>query len=129
MKFKFVFFIVCCFISLSISNAQSNIQINEESSITRLMDHYVKVNRVITHVSGWRITIITTTDRRQVEDAKINFQKNFSYRSKWDYKEPYYHLKAGAFLSRNEASYALDQIKKKFPSAFLSADKISYDEF
>ena len=116
MKFKFVFFIVCCFISLSISNAQSNIQINEESSITRLMDHYVKVNRAITHVSGWRITIITTTDRRQVEDAKINFQKNFSYRSKWDYKEPYYHLKAGAFLSRNEASYALDQIKKKFPS-------------
>ena len=78
MKFKFVFFIVCCFISLSISNAQSNIQINEESSITRLMDHYVKVNRAITHVSGWRITIITTTDRRQVEDAKINFQKNFS---------------------------------------------------
>lgn len=102
---------------------------NEESSITRLMDHYVKVNRAITHVSGWRITIITTTDRRQVEDAKINFQKNFSYRSKWDYKEPYYHLKAGAFLSRNEASYALDQIKRNFHPHFYQLIKFPMMNF
>lgn len=125
---KYILLIIICF-GNNIISAQSSIQINEDPAITRLMDHYLKVNKSITHVSGWRVTIMTTNDRRQVEEAKANFQKNFNYKSKWEYKEPYYHLKAGAFLSRNEAAWALEQIKKKFPSAFLSADKIPYDEF
>ncbi|HRG68911.1 MAG TPA: hypothetical protein PLS73_08685 [Saprospiraceae bacterium] len=109
--------------------AQDGITIQEDPKVSLIMDQYLKTNRAITHITGWRITIITTTDRRLMENTRSGFQQQFSLKSKWEYKEPYYYLKAGAFLSRAEAAATLEGIKKKFPSAFLSVDKISYDEF
>ncbi len=106
----------------------TSIIVNEEAKITSLMNQYFKINRSITHISGWRITIITTTDRRVMEQTRSEFQKNFSYNSKWEYKEPYYHLKAGSFFNRADALGALESIKKKFSTAFISLDKIAYDE-
>ncbi|MEP7194940.1 MAG: hypothetical protein ABI851_00360 [Saprospiraceae bacterium] len=112
----------------AISSAQSSIQVNEDPKITSMMNQYMRINRSITHVSGWRVTVITTSDRRIMEQTKTEFQKAFNLSTKWEYKEPYYHLKAGAFLNRNDALYALESIKKKFSSAFISLDKIAYDE-
>ena len=116
---KWTLYSLICFLILfvNVSYSQTNIVLNEDPNISRLMDHYIKINKSISYVNGWRITIMTSTDRRQVEEAKAQY-----------YKEPYYYLKAGAYLSRSEATWALDQVKKKFPGAFLSADKISYDE-
>ncbi|HQX43178.1 MAG: hypothetical protein IPP06_00410 [Saprospiraceae bacterium] len=109
-------------------NAQAKVQINADPSISAMMNQYLRINKSITHISGWRITVITTVDRRQMEATRIEFQKQFSFPVKWEYKEPYYHLKAGAFLNRNDAASALENIKKKFNSAFLSIDKIQYNE-
>ncbi|HMW38266.1 MAG: hypothetical protein K1X68_07705 [Saprospiraceae bacterium] len=109
--------------------AQSSITVKEDPRITSIMNQYTRINRSITHISGWRVTVITTTDRRVMEQTKAEFQKNFTYAVKWEYKEPYYHLKAGAFLNKNDALSALENIKKKFVSAFISLDKISYTEF
>lgn len=120
----------CFYIVFSVAlNAQESITIQEDPKVSLIMDQYMKANRAITHITGWRITIITTTDRRLMENTKSGFQQQFSLKSKWEYKEPYYYLKAGAFLSRAEAAATLEGIKKKFPSAFLSVDKIAYDEF
>ncbi|NOT38486.1 MAG: hypothetical protein HOP11_14025 [Saprospiraceae bacterium] len=109
-------------------SAQSSIVVNEEPRITALMNQYMRINRSNTHISGWRITVITTTDRRVLEQTKVDFNKQFNYNTKWEYKEPYYHLKAGSFLNRADATGTLEVIKKKFPTAFISLDKISYDE-
>ncbi|MFN8331061.1 MAG: hypothetical protein U0T81_07570 [Saprospiraceae bacterium] len=109
--------------------AQSSITVKEDPRITSIMNQYTRINRSITHISGWRVTVITTTDRRVMEQTKAEFQKNFTYAVKWEYKEPYYHLKAGAFLNTNDALSALENIKKKFVSAFISLDKIAYTEF
>jgi hypothetical protein len=108
--------------------SQGNIHIHEDPGVTKIMDIYLKINNSITHLSGWRITVITTTDRRLMEQTRTSFQQQFNLKTKWEYNEPYYYLKAGAFLSRSDAAYMLENIKKKFSSAFLSSDKISYDE-
>ncbi len=122
--------IVVVLIGFSLTlNAQASITVNEDPKVSLIMDQYLKANRAISHITGWRITVITTTDRRLMEETKSNFQQQFSLKSKWEYKEPYYYLKAGAFLSRADAAVSLEGIKKKFPSAFLSVDKISYEEF
>ncbi len=63
-----------------------------------------------------------------MEQTKAKFQAQYDYRVKWEYKEPYYYLKAGAFLIRTEANLALEFVKKKFPQAFLSMDKVAYEE-
>ena len=116
------------FFQFKIVKAQSSVVVNEDSRVTSMMNQYLRINRSITHLSGWRVTVITTTDRRAMEQTKSEFQKNFNFSTKWEYKEPYYHLKAGAFLNRNDALFALESVKKKFGSAFISLDKIAYDE-
>jgi len=119
-----VFYLLC----LQTSQAQSKVVIQEDPVVSQQMEKYKRSNSAITHLSGWRIAVVTTTDRRLMEQTKIKFQNQFEYRVKWEYKEPYYYLRAGAFLTRTEANQALDYVKKKFPQAFLSMDKIAYEE-
>lgn len=126
---KRLFFTIAIFCLFnSIYGQSTTIVVNEEAKIKSLMNQYLRINRSITHISGWRVTVITTTDRRVMEQTKSEFQKNFSFNTKWEYKEPYYHLKAGSFFNRADALGALETIKKKFGTAFISLDKIAYDE-
>jgi len=127
MMLRFLFSILI-FIFYTKASAQRNVIIHEDPQVTRIMDLYLSINKAITHIAGWRITVITTTDRRLMEQTRLSFQQQFSMKSKWEYNEPYYYLKAGAFVSRADAASSLETIKKKFSSAFLSSDKISYDE-
>ena len=127
IKMKFTIAIVA-FIYCIQSYAQGNVTIKEDPKVTRIMDLYLKINKSVSHISGWRITVITTTDRRMMEQTRASFQQQFNLKTKWEYKEPYYYLKAGAFMSRAEAAYSLESIKKKFHNAFLSTDKIAYEE-
>lgn len=111
------------------NSAQGQVEILEDPSITRIMDQYIQDNKAISHITGWRISVITTTDRRLMEQTRIKFKEQFSsLKTKWEYKEPYYYLKAGAFLTRVEALSFFEQVKEKFPTAFLSIDKLTYDE-
>lgn len=107
---------------------QTEVIIHEEPAVSREMEKYIRNNSQVTHLSGWRIAVATTTDRRLMEQTKTKFQMQFDYKVKWEYKEPYYYLRAGAFLTRTEANQALDEVKKKFPGAFLSMDKVAYEE-
>ena len=127
---KLIYLILPVFLTIHSGFSQESIQIHEDPLVTKIMDQYLKNNRSVNYVSGWRITIISTADRRLMEQTRANFQQQFSMRTKWEYKEPYYYLKAGAFISRAEATNTLESIKKKFASAFISFDnKISYEEF
>lgn len=129
MKFYSSLVVICFFFVLGRASAQYTARMEADATISSLMNQYLRINKSVNFVSGWRITVISTVDRRVMEDTRVQFQKNFSYKTKWEYKEPYYHLRAGAFLNRGEAMAALDQVKKKFGTAFISVDKIEYTEF
>jgi len=104
--------------------AQSGIQVNEDPQIKGIMNQYVRINRSITHFSGWRITVISTADRRQMEESKIMFQKHFSYKVKWDYMEPYYQLKAGDFTNRTDDTILLENVANEFLTPFVLMGKM-----
>jgi len=109
-------------------SAQTQVTITEDEAVARVVEAFKRRNEALTQIMGWRIVIIATTDRRLMEQTKTKFQSLFPFKTKWEYKEPYYYLRAGSFVSRYEASHDLEQVKKKFPAAFLSMDKIPYDE-
>lgn len=108
--------------------SQDKVVIHETPEVALMMENYIANNRSVTQITGWRISVITTTDRRLMEQTKQKFLQEFSTKVKWEYNEPFYYLKAGAFLTRTDALHSLEQIKKKFPTAFLSIDKITYEE-
>ena len=105
-------------------NAQQN-AVHEPQSVQRMMDHFIKVNKDVQEIDGWRIQIATTTDRREMDSARSKFRAKYpGVPISWKHVSPYYHVKVGAYESKLELQGFLFEVKRKFPSAIAVRDKI-----
>lgn len=110
-----------------VSNAQ--VQITEDSSVSSLLQRHQDENRMSTTISGWRIQLLATTDRRKVEREESKFiQKHPLIQVNWEHSNPYYKLKAGAFSNRLDATRLLKVLKEDYPSALLTKSNVSINE-
>ena len=83
-----------------------------------------------TKLSGWRIQITNTDDRRKMEKALVDFRRYFpeiKY-TKWKQVSPYYKVIIGAYDSKLDVLAFLQEVKKHFPSAIPIIDKIDEEE-
>ena len=109
--------------------AQSNVVINEDAEVSRMMARMVENNRFAESIDGWRIQILATTDRRKMEDARQKFLADFpGIKVDWKHEKPYYKLRVGAFATKLEASRLLYQLKSAYPSAYPAKDLIQPSE-
>ena len=118
-------------ISLFLCEAISaqDVTINEEPSVTRLMNNYVQHNQLHQKVRGWRVQVLVTTDRRQMESTRDEFGELFPDRVlHYKHDNPFYHLKTGAFLTQGAARPYLKEIKEVYKSAFSVADQVEISE-
>lgn len=129
MKFKTITLILFIFVNISL-RAQ-NIYVNEEPSVTSLMNKYIEWNAEKDYINGWRIQIINTDDRRKMERAMNKFRRKFPYiqNISWEQVSPYYRVKVSGFSSKLKAQAFLDEVKKYFPSAITVWEKIKESEF
>lgn len=75
-------------------------------------------------VPGWRIQIASSTNRRQVEDAKLSFESQYPrIPAMVNFSNPYYMLRVGAYFSKAEADRALAEYKKQYIQAYIAFDK------
>ena len=80
------------------------IQINEDPRIAQLYRNWTNANRAEPQVEGWRIQLMSTTDRQQAEDARNRFRSQYpEVPAEWIHEKPYYKLRAGAFRTKLEA--------------------------
>ncbi|MEM1323076.1 MAG: SPOR domain-containing protein [Bacteroidota bacterium] len=123
MKSMLLFSTLLLATSFGTLQAQSGITVEEESTITSMMNKMVEINRYKETIEGWRIQILATTDRRKMEDARQKFQSRYPNISiDWTHTKPYYKLRAGAFTSKLEATRLLYQLKRDYPSAYPAKD-------
>ena len=117
-------------LSLCTLSAQ-NIHVDEEYDISRMMQRFVELNKMEVAVSGWRIQLVATSDRRKLErDKEIFMRKYPNIPIDWQHAKPYYRLRAGAFKTKLEAIHVLHQLKRDYPSAFPAKDSnINPNEF
>ena len=114
---------------VSWSRGEAQVTFAEPAEVRAIMHAYVTNNRQIDEVQGWRIQIIATTDRRQMESSKEEFEDRFpDIPSSWTHNAPYYKFQAGAYSTKHEALPELMKIKEEFPKAYLVVDRISYEE-
>lgn len=119
---KYFLTTIVLFLFLTI-NAQ-NISIVEDMEVSQSMDHYVAINKSKSFVPGWRIQLLATTDRREMERERANFIQKYPYISiDWLHASPYYKLQAGAYASKLEATRVLYIIERDYPSAYTAKDK------
>lgn len=104
------------------ANAQE-VQLNIDPAIEQLVKNWVNQNRVNPRIEGWRLQILSTTDRQRVEAGKTQFLNLYpDIPADWVHEKPYYKLRVGAFYSRQEAMSFLAEIKDSYPGAYPAKD-------
>lgn len=121
--------IFCAFLIQGI--AQGKISVNAPVSVNQMMDRYVELQKATTSMTGWRIQLLATTDRQEMESALYRFQSLYPYiRVDWVHAKPYYKIQAGAFKSKLESYRILYLIKRDYPGAYPAIDNsIKPEEF
>lgn len=119
---KFIFCILFVGICLPFVQAQ-NVNISEDPGIKSMMDRMVQINWMKETVTGWRVQILATTDRKKMEDVKSEFLSRYpNVPIDWVHAKPYYKLRAGAYATKLEAIKLLHQLKRAYPSAYPARD-------
>jgi len=77
------------------------------------------------HIDGWRIKLISTTNRREFENAKYLFESKYpDHQLTTQYENPYYSIKVGAYETRFDLESWLVRLKEEFRGAIPFRDKI-----
>ena len=104
-------------------------QIIEPAPVSDLMERWKQYNLDNQEVSGWRIQLMATVDRRQVENAQRSFEYKYpDYPTHVINNQPYFHLKTGAFLTSQKAQAFLKKLQHEYPSAIMVEDEVKSEE-
>lgn len=99
-------------------NLEAQVTVSEEPAVTRLMDIYRSNNAQETMIRAWRIQIIATTDRSQMDAANRKFERIYPHIDyNWQHNPPYYQVQVGAYEKKDDLEAFLLQLKRDFPSA------------
>jgi hypothetical protein len=124
----FNFFIVVAFMMAPFFNIDLSAQRviwKEEASVKKNLDEYKATLQQRRKVGGWRVQFYSTTDRRNMENTIKQLNKRFpDIKFTWIYTEPFYQIRAGAFLYRKDTAPLQHLLKKEFAGAFPIADEI-----
>ncbi|MEO1261366.1 MAG: SPOR domain-containing protein [Bacteroidota bacterium] len=94
-----------------------------EPKVDQLMNRFIDKNKAQTTVNGWRIQILATTDRQNMENALRRFENLYpSIAVDWVHAKPYYKVQAGAFATKTEALRTLYILKPDYPGAYPVQD-------
>lgn len=89
------------------------VTIIESPSVKAMMAKFVDKNLGSPTMKGWRIQIISTDDRRQMEQARSKFASlHPRVSSSWKHVSPYYQLRVGAYREKNDLMPFLAEIKR-----------------
>jgi SPOR domain len=121
--------LLIAFIAILTSLPFSFGQLVEEPQITDLMDRWKAYNEGVEEVRGWRIQIMASVDRRQMESARRTFENRYpDYPVQFIHNEPYYHLKVGAFLTMQKAQAFMKKMQEDYPQAIPVTDNLKVEE-
>jgi hypothetical protein len=121
-----LFFILIILLNVAQSKAQQNIRLKSSAAIESLMEKFVTQGKSTETVKAWRVQIITSTDRHEMETARTTFSSLYpSVNSDWKHVAPYYQLRVGYFENKNKLMPFLLELKKTFPSSTPVYDQMS----
>ena len=109
---------VICLIASTITFAQNGNEITYESSVERMVETYNKQNLSKTTHSGWTVVLHNSKSRTEIESTKTKFLSKYDNWCDWEYKNPYYVLRAGVFQTKLEAERMLYLVKHDFPLSY-----------
>ena len=106
-------------IKVSVSNEEENVNSAQESSAS--INAPTGGSAILTKTAGYRVLVFSDGNAKTAKNEARSKAQNISsrlpkYRTYVTYTSPYWRLKVGDFLTRQEAENAADEIKKIFPA-------------
>ena len=107
----------------------AQVTIKEDPAVENVMNKYKSIHAETSVIKAWRIQIITTDDRREMDLANQKFLNLYPhFWHNWEHNAPYYQVKVGAYQKREDLEAFLLEIKREFPSAIPVLDDIEKSE-
>jgi hypothetical protein len=118
---------LCFFLLCTVLHGQATTNVNirffATPEVDRIMQGYTSTNRATTTVRGWRLQILSTSDRERMEETRNSFRMQFPYIPvSYIHNRPYYLLRVGAFTDQRDAIRIQYLIRPFFPSTYLVQD-------
>ncbi|MFM8450569.1 MAG: SPOR domain-containing protein [Haliscomenobacter sp.] len=103
--------------------ATGMVQFSESPEVQQVLNSYVSSNRNTTYLKGWRIQILSTTDRERLEQVRTRFRTQYPDLSiVSQHNRPYYMLRVGAFTDKLDAIRLQQFLRSSYPTAYLIQD-------
>lgn len=115
---------------LSAQTDSNSIVVHKDPRIDMLVKKQIQINEETTrdsrrNVQGYRIQVITSSDRNKVFAVKTKIYEDFPELKPYlIYQPPNYKLKVGNFKTPEEADPYLKQLSKMFQGVYLTHDII-----
>lgn len=101
---KKIYLFVLLLLGIAPKAFAQEVQLNEDPKVAQLMRTWVDANRTDPRLEGWRVQIMASTDRTQVEQGRNRFRSEYPEVAATSVQEqPYYKLRVGAFRTKQEA--------------------------
>ncbi|WP_116107997.1 SPOR domain-containing protein [Lewinella sp. IMCC34191] len=106
-------------------SAQRMVAISPDEDVSRVLDLFSEINEREDKVEGWRVQLLATTDRQQLETTEKQFRADYpSVTVDWVHNKPYYKLRAGAFFTRQEAERLRQNLSEEYEGVYLVKDEV-----
>ena len=104
--------------------------INEDPNVQKVIRWYKNLKANQDEIEGWSVQIISTRDRRKMEEARSKFRLRYpQYNIATDYVEPFYRLRVGRFISKLDALSLRNEVRSEFRSTLLIRQNFKKSEF
>ncbi|MGZ5133702.1 MAG: SPOR domain-containing protein [Flavitalea sp.] len=116
-----LFFVFAGLTSIAQSDSNS-VVVHKDPRIDLLVKKQIEINEVTTRNSrrsaqGYRIQVISTNNRTKALEAKTKIYQRFpELKTYLMYQSPFFKLKVGDFLDRQDAESYMQDIMQLFPS-------------
>ena len=108
----------------------SQVNVTEDPNVQKVVGWYKQLKSNENKIEGWAVQIISTRDRRQMEETRANFRLRFpQYAIVNDYIEPLYRLRVGKFINKLEALSLRNELMNRYRSALLIKQSFNKSDF
>ncbi|HOZ85025.1 MAG TPA: SPOR domain-containing protein [Niabella sp.] len=133
MKTFLTLFCFLTFMSNGFAQTESTVVVHKDPRIDILLKKQAEANDLSTRNSakrrtarGYRLLVVSSNNRAEAIAARTKILTNFpELKARMEYRAPYYRVKAGDFISRNDAQAYQKRMASMFPgSIFIMSDVI-----
>lgn len=122
---RFVFFLSIVIPGYLFGQDQTNARVEflESPEVQQVVQNYIHTNRTTSFIKGWRVQILSTTDRERLDQVRNSFRAQYPYLAiASTHNRPYYMLRVGAFTDKLEAIRLQQYLRPYYPSAYIIQD-------